>query len=63
MQQRSLKALWFLLLFQNWVKLTLCLCSQIKTRKRLECVKNDARISVTKMEEKHHPSFIQTLTR
>ena len=27
MQQRSLKALWFLLLFHNWVKLTLCLCS------------------------------------
>jgi len=29
MQQGSLKALWFLLLFQNWVKLTLCLCSQV----------------------------------
>jgi len=29
MQQRSLKALWFPLLFQNWVKLTLCLCSQV----------------------------------
>jgi len=24
-----LKALWFLLLFQNWVKLTLCLCTQM----------------------------------
>jgi len=29
MQQRSLKALWCLLLFQKWVKLTLCLCSQV----------------------------------
>jgi len=29
MQQHSLKALWFPLLFQNWVKLTLCLCSQV----------------------------------
>ena len=29
MQQRSLKALWFLLLVQNWVKLTLCLYSQM----------------------------------
>jgi len=28
MQQRSVKASWFLLLFQNWVKLTL-LCSQV----------------------------------